>query len=392
MAQGSRLSQTARQNLAIASALLLAAHGTHAQSSAAFGGAQPVRVAVVADSPETSDRLEAELSRDENLAILERLQIDLLLREGSLHALSHDPARQTQLGRFLSLDYFVNVRAGTVEIVNAQTGQLAVSKTLHDGDDPAGEARKILDGPLRTKTVRKTGGLGAMRVAVLDFSPGGAVDALCLSTETRTFLDERGLQVLDRALTEQVIREHGLAEQGLEGAPQNLPLLGADAIVCGTVAADGPEPVLELTLLDTHRARVMAAHSFALRRSGNTLPLPVEARAWLLQALHPAEIKPPPVASREQVEALAPFYAGVAKFYAGRYLDATEDFQKAYTADGNFQDARLWEARCYDAAGRELFGHRDQRACRWPAGHPDDASAPSTCRLPIEPAVADRER
>ncbi len=99
--------------------------------------APPLRVAVVADSPDISDSMAADLSHDESLEVIERAQIGLLLREGALSQAMSGADTRVQLGRLLGVDAFVHLRPLSeasdaewqIDIIDAPTGKILATKT-----------------------------------------------------------------------------------------------------------------------------------------------------------------------------------------------------------------------------------------------------------------------
>ncbi|MDD5348676.1 MAG: tetratricopeptide repeat protein [Chthoniobacteraceae bacterium] len=329
-------------------------------------------------APEIQDLITASLSKEPEVEMIERARIELLLGEGGA---IQNPERRIQLGRILSLDYFLNFRrsgeAGkgaatwSVEVVNAQSGELVTGGSVVVKADPVetltAHALTLIHRDLAGKPAAGPGAAAA-RVAVLDFvpEPKGAVEkvgqALRLSADVRAFLNSGGLTVLDRALAETVVRENGYLQEGfVENRTDRQPLLGADVVVTGNLGTEGAETRLEMTLLGTREGRVLAARHFAYRPDKEGGSLPEEARQWLVETLHPARSAERTFEETIQIEALEPFYQGIAKFCAGQYLEASEEFQKAYTSNDKFGDAMLWEARCYDALKLKPLADAERR-------------------------------
>ncbi len=363
-----------------------------------------IRVAVTCPPDElaaatTQDAVAAALSHEARVEVLDRAQVDLVLREGSLGVLSQDANRRTRLGRLLALDYFVNLRRAAggdaspwvIEAVNAQTGAPAGSVTVAavPGPELAQAAARFVRDTLLGKTVAKPDSVGSRRVAVLDFglaedvrNVNGAAASLRLSAEMRRTLGQHSsVLVLDRDLCQQVAREHEHAGSGLANPPDaQLPMLGADFIVTGEVghAPAGGSLALTLTVFDTHEGRPLGAHRYPLA-DGNDAPLPAAALEWVGHVLRVDGAVPRRARQASiQVEALEPFYHGIAQFQAGHPLEATADFQRAYALDDQFRDAMLWEARCYDALGLAPLAEGERRyvANELP-GHGNAATGPA---------------
>ena len=351
-----------------------------AQEETAAGS---IRLAIACSADAAiQDEVAAALSHEGRVEVLDRTEIDLYLHEGSLGALSQDATRRTRLGRLLALDYFVNLRRvadgdaspWVIEAVNAQTGALAGSVTVPAAPGPELEraAARFVQGTLLGKPVVKPDGIGSRRIAVLDFllaedirNVDEAAVGLRLSAEVRRDLDRLGdVLVLDRTLCQQVAREHQYLNTGLAVPPDaRLPMLGADCLVSGEVrhAPGGGALELALTVLDTREGRPLGSQGFPLA-NGDAAPLPDAAREWLARLLHIGRAGTKRTyQSSIQVEALEPFYHGITQFQAGRYLEATGDFQRAYLLNEKFGDAMLWEARCYDALGLAPLADSERR-------------------------------
>ena len=332
-------------------------------------------------APGIQDRITAAISREAQVEVLERAHIDLLLGEG---VATQNPEKRMQLGKFLSLDYFLHFRqqgeamkgtiAWSIELVNAQSGELefGCSAAINEKADPVesltANALKLIRQNLAGKPANQRASSTGTRVAVIDFVPQEKENiqdiglAMRLSGDVRAFLSGGGMTILDRALAQQVVRENSYHQEGLvEDKPGKMPLLGADVVVTGKLLWSGRERQLEMTLLDTRSGRVIARNQFAYDPAHEGGSLPEAARKWLVETLHPARSAERTFEETIQIEALEPFYQGIAKYFGGRYLEATGEFQKAYTFNDKFGDAMLWEARCYEALGLKLLANAERR-------------------------------
>ena len=324
-----------------------------------ISAASPLRVAVVADSPGISDSVAAALSHDEGVEVIERAQIGLLLREGMLSQAMSGPDSRVQLGRLLGADAFIHLRPLSdasdaewqIDIIDAPSGKILATKTYRV--TPAKLAESALE---LFKTVQFARPEGRSRVAVIDFKAmdetGEIVDrstALKLAQELRARLSENGVDVLDRIASVEVSNEQGLAENGLTGNAELPPMLGADYVVNGQWSITGR--TLRISVLATHGGRLEAEKTFAFAAPG-TPGLSEEIIKWTLAGVGgKAAVDQMVWAPSMETEALEPFYRGITLYQQGKPLDATVEFERAYVINDRFEEAYLWEARCYEAAG-----------------------------------------
>lgn len=310
----------------------------------------PLRVAVVAGSSAEDDLavlMMAEISKIKGVELVERENIEALRGEQVLSVVAGERNRLA-LGRILAVDGWL--------LMTPEEG--GVGATWIDGK--SGEVLK----KVRGKDVKKTADAlmpvmkeaeaknhRAPRVAVRDGS--GSVLIRQCGALLRHWLLERGVKVLDRTLTLQVLQEREDARHGFvqrEGNEAVFP--GADyqclleeqagGVVISVMGSNGQlvgvSPVWESGALSVS----MAAFLNGIFDSD-----PVAEAATYRQ--------------RVGLEALQPYYRGVALFEAGKPIEATAEFQRAYEANNSFVPAYLWEARCYEVMGLPGFANAMRR-------------------------------
>ncbi len=301
------------------------------------------RVAVVATTPaalEAAALVEAALSSEAGVDLVSREEIALLFNE---QALSGERRDLVAMGRVLRADWIVGVvgtgKGWEVFAVDAATGEQVDSRRVGRLEGLGEQA-----GQLRLELVE--GGRSEGTVAVLENEGLELGDA---GFAVRDWCTRRGYRVLDRELTLRVIEERESAETGFRGGDAGaIPAFpGADFLVRLDRGEDGV------------RVSVMGARGEALgammARFTGTL-LPREVAKFLEERLGGSpEDERPVFRQRVEPEALEPYYRGVSLFAAGKPLEATAEFQRAYELNSQFVPAYLWEARCYDAVGLPGF-------------------------------------
>lgn len=342
--------------LFVAASLLLAVHRLPAK--------ELLRVAVIAPSGALADQIASEISRDENLAVVERSQIDWLLREEALRDSTVGGDLPMRAGRMLGVDAFLQVRTPQpgewrMEIIDGASTRLLASGTSPAGSEGIDTARRLLDG---VRIPRRDSGV---RVAVTDFNAPGEDEnvpiraiALQLAAQLRTGLSEDGLTILDRTATAQVSDEQSLAAGGLTQKHGTIqPMLGADRLVCGSWLP--AEKTLRLSVLDLANGTVVADATFPFE--ANPVLSETIMRWVLTQVAGKAAAEKYTWTPSVAAEALIPFYRGVTLFQQGRPLEATVEFENAYRLDDKFEEAFLWEARCYEEAGLQPLAVAERR-------------------------------
>lgn len=337
-----------------------------------FCGASPAfsapnRVAVLAlaenrPAPALADSMAVLLSKNSNLEILERADVDRLLEEGTLMQCAGNESSRPKLGRLLDLDYFINIKVlpqsggYVLELVDGLTGKISAFRKSGPGDlsQLAGACEKMIE-----EGSAKKASSARAQVAVLDFEPAqihGIPEqalALRLGAQAREKLSGSGLDILDRSIVGHAAREQIMRAAGeTEGLKKSARLLKSDFVVSGKIENGG----LTLRVLDMARSSILGTQHFALELAGPVPVLSEKSLTWLLglmgKANRPALFTQPVI----QPEALQPFYEGLAFYQAGRYLDAIDSFSRSYRLSDKFQDAYLWEGRCYEALGLKPLG------------------------------------
>ena len=304
--------------------------------------ASPLRVAVFA--PEDSDAaalVAAEVSKLPDVEVVERGQIKLLLGEQGLGDASRE---RLALGRILAADFLLLVepKQNAFSWIDATTGE-ELARIRKNSEKDLAQSAVALVGKGRAATA---GNL--ITAAVWD-------DAITkpAGDEIRDWLHARGVRVLDRVLAHDVLDERTSGERGLRDKPSPLSAFpGAGLLLKIQPAAEG------------FRVEALSSDGALLGVSPvwKGTPLPQEVQTFLAPLLtsskHQAALS---FRQRLNVEALQPFYKGVALFESGKPLEATAEFQRAYEINNLFSAAYLWEARCYDAAGFPEFAKAIRR-------------------------------
>ena len=302
---------------------------------AAVCAAAPLRVAVFA--PEDSDAaalVTAEVSKIAGIEVLERGQIKLLLGEQALGSTTRE---RLALGRVLSADLLLLVeKENALAWIDARTGEELFRIRENSAEKLAHSAVALVE------KNRDAAATDAPTAAVLDDlatkTAGGSV---------RDWLRANGIRVLDRVLAHEVLQERADAEQGLHGKPTPLPAFPGARLLLKIKGAE-----------DGFRVEALSADGSVrgISPAWNGKSLPEEVRDFLSPLLADSKQEPAPTfRQRLNIEALQPFYKGVSLYEAGKPLEATAEFQRAYEINNLFAAAYLWEARCYEAAGLPEF-------------------------------------
>ena len=211
-----------------------------------------LRFRTIKPDPDLTDAVEALLSQQPHLVVLERRQIDQLVQEVVLDQVISSPTQRPRLGHLLGLDYFVaihsrNAQGGfIIDIIDAFSGQVVASQASvpPEPEQLANAANTMLQGlEIRPQRIKQS------RVAVLDFVPPASSDAAnlaqiqSLNQQVRQSLAAVGFILLDRSFTNEIIREQIMHADGMTAALKtSAPLLGADYIVSGEVEGDELQP------------------------------------------------------------------------------------------------------------------------------------------------------
>ncbi len=281
-----------------------------------------VRVAVLGTSDADEATLITRLSHRGDVILLERRQLERILGERSLSA----PLKGPAVGRLLGAEFFLSLTPPDhLEAVGAQSGQIVyVGTSLDDA------IRKMRESRLADQT----------RIAVIEKAN---VESRQAAAALREYLVSSGAVVLDRSLSNHVAIEHGLGENGFSGK-EVAPMLGADLIVF----VEKENHSLRLSVLTPNNGGVRSSAVFPLPAGAEP---PGKALQWLNSNLGLQKASGEDYFPEIQIEALGPFYDGLAKFGRGESAAALLSFQDAYDLNDKFTEALYWEASCYDAMG-----------------------------------------
>ncbi|EIP98029.1 hypothetical protein OpiT1DRAFT_02479 [Opitutaceae bacterium TAV1] len=319
-----------------------------------------------------------------------------IVERAELARIWQERARDTDLAALGSVAVYLHFRQvqpdrwilDTVDAAGGRSlGSVAVEGVAgpEDAGKLADKARALLStaiGRLVAEASRETRG---RRIAVVEIEPArtpspesgassssvtpekrsaeedDATRLFMLASRLRAALAENGVTVLDRALTQEVVIERREAERGLRDAAPSSAFLGVDcwleigpAVVpeqARVALRAGPGPCVETRLVRVRDGTCIGARIIVCPDAR----LVDAIQVWLLPLLRDdaagAEPPPEPYLPTVEVEALEPFYRGLALYDAGRFIEATSEFTRAWLLNGRFLEAREWETRCYDALG-----------------------------------------
>ena len=409
------------EEVAARAAPVKAGGGTLRMTGAVYRGNQP--------DDALTDLLMAELSGQEQVQVLARQQLRLVLGERALTATMDDAARQGSLGRLLGVDVFAWVHVtddgATVEVVEAATGRgLATFQEAMNPKDPQ-PALKFL-AVQAVKAARRVPpridpGVPMLAIAQAVLGEGGekfhaAVGKALLGLAKE--LEQRGVQKLHREFLKDLVLERWLADKDFTAAQRkDLPMLGARYVLASRLETAGPQ--LTFAILETATGRRVGHRSWPMEQVQDAKGQ-AQIAQWIIERIQPkAAAKPqiPPAAQPDkekvpvQPEALAPLYQGMLLHNQGAYLDAAISFHQASLRDTRLLEPLLWMERCFRRAGFEEVGEEFakyiEKACkdRWNgvsdpralyaepgvalAGLTADASAPSALQVAVLMRVID---
>jgi len=158
--------------------------------------------------------------------------------------------------------------------------------------------------------------------------------------------------VVDRASTDNLLREQDLSSRGLVNAETRLEvgkLMGATVILSGDVGLDDETILVSMELIEVESSRVLSS----VNESGNINAL-AELTSRLITKLGPDLGKRFPALRASEVDK-APvfrfhFMRALSLYYAGRYQRALGYFLQSASDPELFFFARLWIVDCYLAS------------------------------------------
>ena len=175
--------------------------------------------------------------------------------------------------------------------------------------------------------------------------------ALKLTQELRSHLSENGIDVLDRLASVEVGNEQELAKNGLTGGDSRLPpMLGADYVVNGQWSITGK--TLRISILTLHGGKLAAEKTFNLPVA-DAPGLSGEIIKWVLSGVGGNAAADQLIWAPVDGDGGAGAVPTVESHCSNKAkpLEASAEFEKAYVINDRFQEAFMWEARCYEAAG-----------------------------------------
>lgn len=266
--------------------LCLVAVGTTANPSITVTAAVYVDDAV---DGALTDLLLSELAQREDVSVVERASIDVLLKEQTLQAVAGDSLQQVRLGQMLGVGYFIWVQQRQelvlVDIVEASTGRGVTTIPMRrDGKDLA----SMLSAIAQQAVAKAREGLPPVGDASpsLAFSHQRILGKEDANTQVDRFLSTlcnalrgRGIQVLDRQFAGEAVRERWRWEKGFARTGREDDLfMGAD--YCAALNVDGALAALDLRLVEVRTGRSVGrlAVSFAEAKTAEGC---AKIEAWL---------------------------------------------------------------------------------------------------------------
>ncbi|MHC4176979.1 MAG: hypothetical protein ACYSWU_05710, partial [Planctomycetota bacterium] len=315
-----------------------------------------------------TDLLVVELSQQEQVEVLERRQLQMVLGELSLIALADDAWRQTRLAKLLGVDAFVWIRLrddqAVLHVVEAATGRgIAVRQTQVGSDDLIGTLKSLAQQAVRAARAGPAAiDKNAPTLAIAKPVFGQHGDKLSKATESALIgleqqLKRAGVTMLSRRFLEDLVLERWMMDKGLTSAQrQQLPMLGARYVLAVRVPEGAAQPVV--SLLETRTGRRVGYRNWAAAEMRTDAGRGAMAD-WIRRRIDPQSQrrKRPPVPEPAkddtplQPETLAPFYRGMLLHNQGMYLDAAEEFREAIRSDKRFLEPYRWMQSCLVGAG-----------------------------------------
>ncbi len=276
--------------------------------------------------------------------LVERSELVRVWAERERTALTVRPEAVMGLPAVVRVDRYLHFRSVAggpwiVELVDAATGRALGAFSVEAND--LGSASRLSEaaGQLLDSSI---GSLQATQSRVAVVEAGGApADAAIfgLAARVRAAFADEGLLVLDRALTQELAIEHNDAARGMRGVAPATALLGLDYYV-------------EISPRDSRVVRVRDTVVLGVRehRTGDADDVNAIQR-WALPLFGIRANEPSDYLPQVEIEALEPFYRGLAFYDSGRFPEAVAEFVHAYRINGLFRDAYEWSMRAHEALG-----------------------------------------
>jgi hypothetical protein len=276
--------------------------------------------------------------------LVERGELARVWAERERAALTPKPGAAMAVPAVVTVEHYLHFRRvgdgrWIVELVDAESGR-ALGSYAVDAESPEQAARLVkaaaglLDAPVTDLAASKR------RVAVVEAEGAAADPALFgLAARVRAALADEGLTVLDRALTQELAIEQNDAARGLRAAASATALLGLDYY-------------LEISARDSRLVRVRDAVVLGVREHGGAGADEVnDIQRWALPLLGKRVKASTDYLPQVEIEALEPFYRGLAHYDSGRFPEAVAEFVHAYRINGRFREAYDWSMKAHEALG-----------------------------------------
>lgn len=308
------------------------------------------RVALVVEAPDASaaawqSLLTAELSRiAPEIELVERSELARAWTEREQAALAGIAATPAPLGvdgylhfRQVASDRWIVTRIDAVTGRDLGSFAAAVSSLEH-APTLASSAARLLAVPSSAERAASV-----PRLAVVESKDAvGDAALFTLAARLRVALSDEGIHILDRGLTQELAIEQNDAARGLRASASPASLLGLDYYL------EISPTIIRLVRVNDGVVLALRSRAVGPELEGDEVN---RLQRWALPLLgrpsEPASDYLPQV----EVEALEPFFKGIAHHDAGRFAEAVGEFTRAYELNGRFRDAYEWSARSHEALG-----------------------------------------
>ena len=249
-----------------ATSAVVAVHGAVCMSGAIYSGSE-MNISM-------TDLLLTELSQNTNIVVVERQDIDFLLKEMEMKDLYNNAMKQVSLGNFLGVDSFLWViienNLAMVDIVEASTGRGIYSFSIPCNSNSILEVLPdiVERGIKSAEKGLPPVGAASPRLAIIDPEEKNLSEKYFMEMKRVISLiieDLKGndIEILSRTAAHDAVKERWRIEKGLvrEGL-QESALLGAD--YCMVVKPGESDLAIELQILEVRTGRRMRSIPVAI--------------------------------------------------------------------------------------------------------------------------------